>query len=165
MTEFFGEDWSRVDDDSGRVVEPGHHYEWVWLLQRYAKATGRSRDVASRNLFAFAEAFGRNRATGLVYDRVTRSGRPLATTSRCWPQTEALKALIALDAAGLEGLEPRIDETLSHLLDRYLAGSAPGCWIDRFDMMGQAAASDVPASTFYHLFCAFAELLAHSKME
>ena len=161
LTEFFGADWCRLADERGRIAEPGHHYEWIWLLQRYAKFSGRSRDAACRKLFAFAEAYGRNRVTGLVYDEVTKAGRPITATSRCWPQTEALKALLALDRAGMEGLAPRIDETLSHLLDRTLADAPAGCWMDRYGSTGRPIADTIPASTFYHLFCAFAELLAH----
>ena len=25
---------------AGEIVEPGHHYEWVWLLHEYARLTG-----------------------------------------------------------------------------------------------------------------------------
>ena len=39
LGEFFGADWSIAPGTAGQIVEPGHHFEWVWLLQRYAEAT------------------------------------------------------------------------------------------------------------------------------
>ena len=164
VTEFFqGPAWGTLADKQGQVAEPGHHYEWIWLLKRYESMSGHSRHNQCLKLFAFAESFGRNRASGLVYDEVNKDGTFERETSRCWPQTEALKALLALDKSGVQGLGPRIDEALSHLLDTCLAGTVPGAWRDQFDGSGKAIAETIPVSTFYHVFCALAELLAHNK--
>ena len=32
LGEFFSSDWAPVEGAEGSRVEPGHHYEWVWLL-------------------------------------------------------------------------------------------------------------------------------------
>lgn len=100
LGERFGPRWEplRAADAAGagdpaNPVEPGHHYEWVWLLARHAAAGGRQ-PVAelSDALYAFAESNGIG-PHGLVLDAVTRDGRPARTSHRLWPQTERIKAL------------------------------------------------------------------------
>ena len=161
VTEFFeGPGWAPMPGAKGQAAEPGHHYEWIWLLKRFEAMTGESRHAACLKFFAFAESFGRNHTTGLVYDEVVKDGSFEKSTARCWPQTEALKALLALDKAGVQGLGPRIDDCLANLLDVCLADTPPGTWRDQFDGNGSAIAHTIPTSTFYHIYCAFAELLA-----
>ena len=47
LREFFASDWTPVSGVQGEVVEPGHHYEWAFLLDRWAKLTGRDRPAGS----------------------------------------------------------------------------------------------------------------------
>jgi mannose-6-phosphate isomerase len=56
------------------------------------------------------------------------------------------------------------ERALLALLRHYLAGPIAGGWIDKFDAQGRPSVEHIPASTFYHLFCAIAEadrVLAH----
>ena len=43
LREFFASDWTPIRGTPGEVLEPGHHYEWAFLLDRWAKLTGRDR--------------------------------------------------------------------------------------------------------------------------
>ena len=45
------------------------------------------------------------------------------------------------------------------LLDQYLSTPIPAVWLERFTADGQPDADDVPASTLYHIFLAFSEVL------
>ena len=45
------------------------------------------------------------------------------------------------------------------LLDQYLSTPIPAVWLERFTADGQPDADDVPASTLYHIFLAFTEVL------
>ncbi len=36
LHEFFDADWKFAPGVPGRIVEPGHQYEWAWLLLRWA---------------------------------------------------------------------------------------------------------------------------------
>ncbi len=60
-----------------------------------------------------------------------------------------------------QGLDTRarVAEIVAQILDRYLAVEPAGAWMDRFGPDFAPLAKDVPASTLYHLFLAFAELL------
>jgi mannose/cellobiose epimerase-like protein (N-acyl-D-glucosamine 2-epimerase family) len=59
----------------------------------------------------------------------------------------------------LLGRDPRAPVATASrlLLDRYLKPN--GAWIDRLDERGHTIAGPTPASTFYHVFLAFAEAL------
>lgn len=109
LGEFFKEDWQPADGSPGQRVEPGHMYEWMWLLATFEKMSGQDLSQPLWRLLTFAEAHGRNAETGRVYDAIAKDGSVLESTSRTWPQTEALKALVVMKERGQGGLEHRIN--------------------------------------------------------
>ena len=114
----------------------------------------------ARKLYASAIANGLNRATGLAYDAVSKDGLPLVRTSRSWPQTEAIKAAIALDGTGGPDMKPEIESRVGRLFRWHIDPAPQGMWIDLIDERGRNKAQDVPASIFYHLVCALTAYLA-----
>lgn len=159
LGELFTEDLARAPVEEGRVVEPGHQFEWAWILARYQALRGRSTAHLVGPLVAFAEGNGVDPSTGLTYDAVRDDGTPLVRGSRTWPNTERIKGHVA--RFEVDGTDPRgpLADATRVLLDHYLDRRPEGTWTDRFDAAGRATAETVPASTFYHLFLAFAELL------
>jgi mannose-1-phosphate guanylyltransferase/mannose-6-phosphate isomerase len=164
LGEFFEDGWSPCHGAKGEWTEPGHHFEWAWLLVNYAKAAGRPEFVKpARKLYASAIANGLNRATGLAYDAVSKDGLPLVRTSRSWPQTEAIKAAIALDGTGGPDMKPEIESRVGRLFRWHIDPAPQGMWIDLIDEKGRNKAQDVPASIFYHLVCALTAYLAAER--
>lgn len=159
LAEYFADDWSRAPGDDGRIVEPGHLLEWVWILNAARKQLGMDTAGEMRAAARFAEAHGIDRATGAIYNAVRDDGVALDRGSRTWPNTERLKAAVALYE--LDGVNPTpiIEQTSQLLLSRYLGVQPAGLWMDAFDADGAPAAQTVPASTLYHVFLAFAEVL------
>jgi mannose-1-phosphate guanylyltransferase/mannose-6-phosphate isomerase len=159
VREFFADDWTPLSGDASvAAAEPGHHYEWAWLLMRFAQKRARPGiDDKARALFATARAFGHHPATGAVADTMQPDGSGLSATARCWPQTEALKAAIALERHGISGAGALRGKIIDVLFDHYLARPVPGGWVDAIDANGKAVAADMPASTLYHVVCALAE--------
>lgn len=159
LAEYFDSDWKREPGERGRCIEPGHHYEWTWILTQYARATGEDTLREATLLTDFAERHGFNAVSGRVSMSVRDDGEAIDASSRTWPNTERIKAHLALFEAG--GADPR--EPVAHstrvLLDQYLATDRRGLWVDHFDANGRAIADSVPASTLYHIFLAFAEVL------
>jgi mannose-1-phosphate guanylyltransferase/mannose-6-phosphate isomerase len=161
LGEYFNDDWSLASGDQGLWTEPGHHFEWAWLLVEYARAANEPHLVKfARKLYASAVANGLNRATGLAYDAVSKDGLPLVRTSRSWPQTEAIKAAIALDGTGGPDMKPEIESRVGRLFRWHIDPAPQGMWIDLIDERGRTKAQDVPASIFYHLVCALTAYLA-----
>src|SRR5690606_32211788 len=37
LAEHFDRDWRRASGPAGEVVEPGHHFEWVYLLEEHGR--------------------------------------------------------------------------------------------------------------------------------
>jgi mannose-6-phosphate isomerase len=99
----------------------------------------------------------RDPKTGLLIDEADRNGPVRRTSRRAWPQTELAKAWIAEAEAGRPGAAQNAMGALQALADHYLDRPIVGGWTDQFDAQGRALTTHMPASTFYHVFCAIAE--------
>lgn len=159
LREYFSEGWSIVPGGEGAIIEPGHHCEWVWLLDRFERLSAEPTGVLRRGLVQFALKHGRDPRTGFFVDEVAPDGMVLKSSMRCWPQTEGLKAMLVLFERGEPWAKAEAVALARGLLDRYLAVSPRGLWQDQFDRTGGALATNVPASTLYHVFLAFTELV------
>lgn len=159
LAEYFTEDLARAPGDDGRIVEPGHQMEWAWILNSCRKLLGLQVAPQIRALAAFAEAHGVDPASKITFNTVSDDGTPIDRASRTWPNTERIKAAIALHE--LDGVDPApvIESSAGILFDRYLGRTLPATWIDVVDANGQPVPGNAPASTFYHVFLAFAEVL------
>ena len=162
LAEYFTDDLQRAPGDQGRITEPGHQFEWAWILNSCRKAFGIDLAKEIRAAVAFAEKHGVDPASCVTFNQVRDDGASLDRGSRTWPNTERIKAAIALYE--LDGLDPSaaIRSSAGVLLDRYLAHTPHGTWIDAFDADGKPAVNTIPTSTLYHVFLAFAEVLRES---
>lgn len=159
LPEFFEFGWQPSSAPGSDWVEPGHQFEWAWILARQQALTGHDHAAAITALVGWAERHGVDPASHSTFDRVARNGRPLDRGSRTWPNTERIKGWIGL--AETTGADPRpaIAESLGLLMERHLGQAPRGGWIDRFDADGRPVAGDIPGSTLYHVFLAFSEIL------
>ncbi|MEZ5892909.1 MAG: AGE family epimerase/isomerase [Parvularculaceae bacterium] len=156
LAEFFDEDWRPRPSP----IEPGHMFEWVWLLESYEQLSGADAYDFSRRLFAKASGAGCDPAFhGFAFDRCSTAGESGAG-KRLWPQTEKLRALFVMTGA-MTSEEGLIADFIDALFNTYLKTDVPGLWIDEFDGQGRPAAKDVPASILYHLLEAAAEADAY----
>ena len=170
LAEEFDDAWRPVAGLQGKIrIEPGHQFEWAWLLDRWAMASGdREALELSRILFDFAITNGIDPASGLILDAVCPQGQPLEKDLRIWPNTELLKAQVAIAEREGRGQCHSIDQTISRVFRHYLE-SAPvdGCtslgrgfWVDYLKADARQLNCDhVPASTMYHIMFAFSEAL------
>ena len=157
IREFYDADWNPVPGAPGRSVEPGHQFEWAWLLGRWAKLRGdKDADKDARRLFETGSK-GVDPKRGAAMDELDDEFRPVRLTARTWPQTERLKSALAFMTAseGAARLYYR-NEALAaaKTLWRYLETPLPGLWRDRMLPDGGFVEEPSPASTFYHLICA-----------
>ncbi|MEZ5895342.1 MAG: AGE family epimerase/isomerase [Parvularculaceae bacterium] len=164
LTEFFQDDWVRAPGEAGEIVEPGHHYEWAWILRRCAAVLGEDFSTEIDALVGFANAHGVDPRSHAARNCVSRTGEILDGGSRTWPNTERVKAgVVLLEGGDMTGAE-MVRQSAGLLLARYLSSSAgvqipAGGWIDAFDADGRPAAKLMPASTLYHVVLAFVETL------
>lgn len=162
LREFFDHGWTPFPGEKGRIVEPGHQFEWAWLLLRWAERRGHMQAIVqARRLFEIGETEGicpnRDVAIMTLFDDFSIAD-PLA---RLWPQTEWLKSAIRF-AALSEGAERQrylaSASRAAAALDRFLQTPVPGLWRDKQKADGTFVDEPAPASSFYHILCAIYEL-------
>ena len=156
LSEIFAQDWSRHDHAAqNAVVEPGHQFEWAWLLREYHALSGRPQDVWVDRLYSV----GRRGLTaeGLIWDQLDGSLAVSKRAHRLWPHTEAIKAAAMRHGRGDPSALNEARDFAAALSRHFLAGPFDGGWIDQIDAQGRALVDYVPASSLYHLFLAGAE--------
>ena len=160
LREFFDDGLRPASGAPGQQVEPGHHYEWVWLLHRFrALGGGSDFDALASALYNFAEKQGIDAETGEVLDAVTADGAPLQCGRRLWPQTEAIKAHIArFEATGDDAFIDRMTRQADAFHQAHIAGAPTGGWREHLDAKGGPLLSVLPASSLYHVTVAASEI-------
>ena len=156
IIERFNEDFS-YDKNSGSI-EPGHMFEWVWLLRFYEDASNVDFSDIRRTLYSRGAHIGGDpNFRGFVNNVVPIDETPRRGAKRLWPQTEYLRASLVQAGAGDNHARERALSLVNDLSKTYLNVEPAGLWIDEFDSRGAPIAQDVPASILYHLHEAAAE--------
>ncbi|EEY04140.1 AGE family epimerase/isomerase [Brucella neotomae] len=158
LREFFDHDWKPYPGDKGMVVEPGHQFEWSWLMGQWAdRRQNGDGMMAAKRLFQIAVDCGvceqRKVAIMSLYDDFSVHD----SLARLWPQTEWIKS--ALLFASLSKDEERVYYLQSALraidaLRPFLETPIKGLWYDKWPEGGTLIDEPAPASTFYHILCA-----------
>lgn len=164
LREFFDADWGPAEGIEGRIVEPGHQFEWSWLLTRWGQARqDASAIVLAERLYEIGLKHGvcPNRRVAMM--SLLDDFSVHDATARLWPQTEWLKSSLRL--ANVSGAIKRdyylkaADEACA-ALTRFLDDAPmPGLWRDKMAADGTFVSEAAPASSFYHIACAIDELL------
>jgi mannose/cellobiose epimerase-like protein (N-acyl-D-glucosamine 2-epimerase family) len=159
LCEYFDDELAPIPGSKGEIVEPGHQFEWAWILNEGRKLFGLDIRVQASGLVDFGETYGVHPVSSATFNVIDTAGQGVDTGSRTWPNTERIKAAVAMFE--LDGRDPRavLEATLSLLFNKYLNSDVKGGWIDAFDGEGKAIAATMPTSTFYHVFLALAEVL------
>lgn len=156
LFERFDEHWRALNGDFDCLVEPGHQFEWAWLLLRARDPSPSDRSIeAAMRLVDIGETYGIHRGVAVLSlhaDLSVHDGQ-----ARLWAQTERLKAALALARLTHDSRYWNMATLAAHSLWRYLDASAPGLWHDRLSAEGEFLSEAAPASTFYHLVVAIAE--------
>jgi mannose/cellobiose epimerase-like protein (N-acyl-D-glucosamine 2-epimerase family) len=157
LGEYFTAALRPADGIAGIVVEPGHHYEWIWLLRRFEQISGCPVQPYVDALYGFADRYGFDGA-GLIVDEVLVDGSHHAPSRRIWPIAEAIKANLVEARRGRARSETKAAELAVLLRDHFLISDPAGGWHDKLDRNGACLSKFMPASTLYHLACAIDEL-------
>src|SRR5690606_33009333 len=152
LREFFEPDWSPAAGEAGRLVEPGHQFEWAWLLTRWGRKRGDAwAGEAAMKLYAHGQR-GVDASRGVAIDELDESLEVRSSRARLWPQTERLKAALILGGQVPAG---HATEALKGL-QLYLEPS--GLWRDKLDPDGLFVDEPAPASSLYHITAAWLQL-------
>ena len=145
-------DWQPDPSLAGRLIEPGHQFEWAWLLLREAGARDPAAVRAALGLIEAGEELGVR--DGYAVMAVQDDGTLHDPVARLWSQTERLKAALAAFAVTGDGVHVERALAAGAAIESYLGTPLPGLWFDVRLPDGRIADGPAPASTFYHLVCA-----------
>ncbi len=125
--------------------EPGHQFEWYFLLESSPLLRGSKLHAALDRAFAFTEQYGVVQSSGAVRAMLdlNMDGRPKDSTQRIWAQAEYLRALTLRP-----GSEAVVLRQLQALQQRFLHA---GGWHECRDEQGEVSRKDMPSTTPYHL--------------
>jgi mannose/cellobiose epimerase-like protein (N-acyl-D-glucosamine 2-epimerase family) len=158
--EFFENDWTLARGAASEVVEPGHQYEWAYLLARWADLTGRERPNAIGALISFADAHGIDPTRRVAVNGIGIDGSFRDPVARLWPQTERIKAYLIDDRSCYGG---RLREAIDNLY-RYLDAPLAGLWYENLAADGRFVVEASPATSLYHITVAIAQLSVSLRM-
>lgn len=164
LVEFFDREWREVPYGGRRLREPGHFFEWTWLLHRYARLSGDEPAAsAMRPLYDWASANGvdgAGKASFVVFEELDTEGRVAgAGSKRLWPQCEAVKAALAVhERFGDEAALDQARQLLTALFTTFASLDRPD-WREQVDRDGRVIREGMPASSLYHLYLAAAEAI------
>lgn len=155
--EIYQADWQPERRTPDLYFEPGHQFEWAWLLSKYDMLSGSDHSYFCDRLW---QAACRNQSTFpfLCPDEVAIDPTLSKHTSRLWPHTEGIRAAICQYERGNPDAEIMLERQLRTLHTFFLDRPFAAGWTDRVDARGEPTSDMVPASTLYHLYTALKEL-------
>jgi mannose/cellobiose epimerase-like protein (N-acyl-D-glucosamine 2-epimerase family) len=160
LGEYFDESWNHLKEDGKFIYEPGHQYEWAWLLSLYQDLTGRNLHAVRHSLFKLAEKHGTSETRKVAYDEMWSDYTAKAVSSRFWPQCERIKAAVRLgtevpaneQAAYAKGA----DEALETLF-KFFETPKKGLWYDAMSANDRFNGNTAKSSSLYHIINAMEE--------
>lgn len=169
VREFFSSNWL-PHHAKGHIVEPGHAFEWVWLLEKYSSATGKPLAHYSEPLYLNAKKYGLVSSDGkkqTILSSVNIKGGILDGSQRLWPMTEWIKASIVM-ATNNPTTPSFADDTvsaISSLMRCFSNPNVPGQYVDRLNNQQEVIDDNMPASTLYHLVTAHQALSEYMEAQ
>ena len=125
--------------------EPGHQFEWFFLLESSPLLRGTALHGSLDRAFAFTEDCGVDPETGAVAAMLDlqATAQPRDATQRIWAQAEYLRAL-TLRPHSQASLRRQLLALQQHFLH-------PAGWNECLDAAGKVSRQDMPSTTPYHL--------------
>jgi len=121
--------------------EPGHQFEWFYLLETSTLLRGTPLHASIDRAFGYAQRYGVKHAAVLAMLNV--DGTVIDATQRVWAQAEYVRAL-----ALRSGSEAKLAAQLQAMEQRFLH---EGGWYECRDGEGAVSRHDMPSTTPYHL--------------
>lgn len=151
--ELFTAGWAPLGTPQERVYEPGHQFEWAYLLLQAEGLLGvkaRSQAIALEN---FGRSFGIDATRQVALFAVNEAGQATDRRARLWAQTERLRTSLRFATQGLGDTahsQAAVADSFSGLT-RFLATGVPGLWHEWQREDGGFDLAPSPASSLYHL--------------
>ncbi|WP_127089764.1 AGE family epimerase/isomerase [Aquabacter cavernae] len=154
--EYYDRQWRRIPEGPEAIVEPGHQFEWAWLLLRWGARRGRPDAIAAAlRLINLAEAQGVDAFLGLALNELDPALAVRDNRARLWPQTERVKAHALLRSEAASQAERIMADHCAAVavagLRRFLVHPVAGSWWEHIGPDGQPLREPARASSLYHI--------------
>lgn len=158
VREFFDANWTARPGVEGRIVEPGHQFEWAWLLLRWgARVRDERATAAGLHLVELGESRGVDRIRDVAVNALLTNGTVHDSQARLWPQTERIKAACLAAETTRQPQYWEMASRAARALMKYFDTPLRGLWRDKMNLDGTFIDEPAPASSFYHIAVAVAE--------
>lgn len=135
--------------------EPGHQFEWYFLLESSDLLRGSKLHTSLERAFAFTEQSGVVQQTYAVAAMLDPTGQTRDATQRIWAQAEYLRALTLRPDS-----EAAVQRQLQALHNQFLHADG---WHECRDEHGEVSRRDMPSTTPYHLATCYAGLAEYLR--
>jgi mannose-6-phosphate isomerase len=157
VLEHFDEN-GQPDSERGSLIEPGHLYEWYWLVNEYADiAELPAYRATCTPIMDWADRWGVDGDAGGIYDQVDSNGKIVSHRKRIWPVTECIKAFATrVRIGGDEQSKTSLARWMIFIGERYCGND--GSWYEYLNRDLQPDCDYLPLSTSYHVAMAALEV-------
>lgn len=156
LYELFDSNWKLSADPKDQFIEPGHQYEWAWLIIKWSNLRNNVKYInIAKELVKNAERFGYDTNRKVCVNSLDYKLNYLDKNAKLWPQTERLKALISLESYEIE--KKQIRENISASVETikfYIKNAEKKIWQECINEKGKFTDEPTKASSFYHLVTA-----------
>jgi mannose/cellobiose epimerase-like protein (N-acyl-D-glucosamine 2-epimerase family) len=142
----------------GNLIEPGHLYEWYWLVNEYADIAGLpAYRAACAPIVHWVNRWGGDSDAGGIYDVVDSNGNVVSHRKRMWPVTECIKAFVTLvRISGSEQSKGSLTQWITFIQEKYC--TKDGAWHEYLNRNLRPDCDYLPLSTPYHVAMAALEV-------
>lgn len=163
IPEYFDAQWRALPSGGVQHLEPGHQFEWAWLLGRWSEMRGHAAGLEAAHRLFEAGMRGVDPVRQVAVHEMSLDFVITQPVARLWPQAERIKAALLLMKKSQGTERQRYREAViaaAAALWRYLETPVAGLWRDRMMTDGNFIEEPAPASSFYHIICGISVLRA-----
>lgn len=162
LAEYFDKNWNPLQENGRFIYEPGHQYEWAWLLSLYEDLTQQDLKSVRHQLFQLAEQHGVSKSRKIVFDEMWSDYTPKTQSSRFWPQCERIKAAVRLGQevpTNSQALYAQAADEAMETLFNFFKTPMNGTWHDAVSAEDTFNSTSAKASSLYHIINAMDEYI------
>ncbi|QCE35210.1 hypothetical protein FAI40_07640 [Acetobacteraceae bacterium] len=162
LPEKFDEHWQALEKAGQNSVEPGHLFEWSWLLGEACRLLDledfevEALQKIAQTFKEFAVQYGKSSQNPhWIVNAVLETGHEYNSAIRLWLQTEYLRLLASSYTKGAnEKILEKLQEQTEIFFEDFTPKRLKGGWIDRLNKNGNPESALMPATSFYHILSA-----------